>query len=263
MTKNKIKIFFDMEYSGLHKLTTAISIGLVAEDGRKYYAEFTDFDKYQIDEFLKSQVLPKRTLSEYDFERDYDADSKTVLVKGDSDLVRDTLLAWIRAYEEQGVEMWGDLLAYDWVLFINIFGNGLAIPSFIDYIPMDLCTALNLMGEDKGVDRDVFAYGEDGAKARLPLKHNALHDAETQLEVFKRLIEKVQGKKTEESEGEDVGEELTDDTAKEYKDEAEEAVKLKAEKEAKLAENNGEKNPPKRGRGRPPKDYKIEGEKKK
>lgn len=232
-TTNKIKVFFDLEFTGLHKLTTAISIGLVAEDGREYYAEFTDFDKFQIDTFLKKEVLPKRILAEYDFERDYNADAETVLVKGDIDLVHDTMLNWFMKYEEQGVEMWGDLLSYDWVLFLNIFGNALALPKFIDYIPMDLCTALKLMGEDKDVDRNIFAYGEDAAKKMNENKHNSLHDAKTQLEVFKRLIDKVQ-KSTNKAE-------KVDDTISKYENQAKEVV----------SKTNNE---PKKGRGRPKKE---------
>ena len=38
------KVFFDMEFTGLHKNTTLISIGLVSECGKKYYAEFNDYD---------------------------------------------------------------------------------------------------------------------------------------------------------------------------------------------------------------------------
>ena len=187
----KTKCFFDLEFTGLHKLTTAISIGLVAEDGKKYYAEFTDFDKYQIDDFLRKEVLSKRILGEYNPETDYKPDSDLVLVKGDIDTVYATMLKWLEQYKEDGVEMWGDLLAYDWVLFVGIFGNGLALPKFIDYIPMDLCTALKLMGEDKDVDRDVFAYGKEKAQGRKEKKHNALYDAETQMEVYKKLMAKI------------------------------------------------------------------------
>lgn len=35
-------IFFDTEFTGLHKDTTLISIGLVSETGEKFYAEFDD-----------------------------------------------------------------------------------------------------------------------------------------------------------------------------------------------------------------------------
>jgi DNA polymerase III epsilon subunit-like protein len=41
--KNCMKIFFDTEFTGLHKDTTLISIGLVSEDNRKFYAELIDY----------------------------------------------------------------------------------------------------------------------------------------------------------------------------------------------------------------------------
>jgi hypothetical protein len=187
----KKKIFFDLEFTGLHKLTTAISIGLVCEDGKKFYAEFTDYDKYQIDDFLRKEVFSKTTLDEYSFEKDYDPDAEIVYVKGSIDLIQTTLLSWLERYEEDGIEMWGDFVGYNWVLFINIFGNGLLLPKYIDHAPMDICTALNICGIEKDTDRYVFAYGEEIAKSNNNKKHNSLYDAETQLEVYKKLIDKM------------------------------------------------------------------------
>ena len=40
-----MKIFFDTEFTGLHKDTTLISIGLIAEDRRCFYAELTDYKR--------------------------------------------------------------------------------------------------------------------------------------------------------------------------------------------------------------------------
>ena len=199
---SKKKIFFDLEFTGLHKLTTPISIGLVCEDGNKFYAEFTDYDKFQIDNFLRSEVISKLILQDYNFDKDYDPDSTEVYVKGDIDLIYATLNAWLLQYEEDGIEMWGDVLAYDWVLFINSFGNGLALPKFIDYIPMDLSTALKLYGIDKDVNRDEFAYGEEVANSRKDKKHNSLYDAETQLEVYKKMLSISEAKNKDEDEGE-------------------------------------------------------------
>ena len=39
-----MKVFFDTEFTGLHQNTTLLSIGLVAENGRSFYAEFMDYD---------------------------------------------------------------------------------------------------------------------------------------------------------------------------------------------------------------------------
>lgn len=45
-----MKVFFDTEFTGLHKNTTLISIGLISEDRRIFYAELTDY-------MIKSNVM--------------------------------------------------------------------------------------------------------------------------------------------------------------------------------------------------------------
>ncbi len=56
-----MKIFFDTEFTGLHQNTTLISIGCVAEDDRQFYAEFTDYDRSQVDDWIKLNVIDKLT----------------------------------------------------------------------------------------------------------------------------------------------------------------------------------------------------------
>ena len=194
MSTKRTKIFFDMEFTGLHKLTTPVSIALVAADGKEYYAEFTDYDKLQVDNFLRELVLPKRILTEYNFEADYNPDDDTVLVKGDIELVKETLTAWLEQFKETGVEIWGDTLAYDWVLFVSIFGNAFDVPKHIFYIPFDIATALKCFGEDPDVTREEFAYTKEELEKLKNNTHNALFDARTQLAVFKKLLQKGEKK---------------------------------------------------------------------
>jgi hypothetical protein len=215
----KKKIFFDFEFTGLHKLTTPISMGLVCEDGRTFYAEFTDFDKFQIDDYVRQNVLQKRTLADFVMQNDYNPSVKDVKVKGDIDTVYEALNSWISYYKDDGVEMWGDLLQYDWVLFINIFGSGKHLPKFIDYIPMDICTALKLCGEEKDIDRLKFAYGEEKAVSLKEQQNNSLFDAQTSLEVYKKLMDKMVNAKNKslvegESEEQENSEELDDEISK-------------------------------------------------
>ena len=40
-----MKAFFDTEFTGLHKDTTLISIGIVMADGREFYRELNDYNK--------------------------------------------------------------------------------------------------------------------------------------------------------------------------------------------------------------------------
>lgn len=48
-----MKVFFDTEFTGLHQHTTLVSIGMVAEDGRNFYAELTDFDQTQANDWIR------------------------------------------------------------------------------------------------------------------------------------------------------------------------------------------------------------------
>ena len=66
--------------------------------------------------------------------------------------------------------MWSDCLAYDWVLFCQLFGGAMKVPSFINYIPRDICTLFEVKGVDPDIDRVAYA----GIKE---VKHNALADA--------------------------------------------------------------------------------------
>lgn len=54
-----MKLFLDTEFTGLHQNTTLISLGLISEDNKSFYAEFTDFDLKQVenDDWLKENVM--------------------------------------------------------------------------------------------------------------------------------------------------------------------------------------------------------------
>jgi hypothetical protein len=70
------------------------------------------------------------------------------------------------------VEIWSDCLAYDWVLFNQLFGHAFNIPKNVYYIPFDICTAFKLKGFDPDINREEFSGMEN-----KPMKHNALWDA--------------------------------------------------------------------------------------
>ena len=52
-----MKIFFDTEFTGLHKNTELISIGLIAENGNMFYGEITNYDKSQVDNWIQENVI--------------------------------------------------------------------------------------------------------------------------------------------------------------------------------------------------------------
>jgi len=180
---------FDLEFTGLHKLSTPISIGLVAEDGKEFYAEFTDYDEMQLNDWLVENVMNHLVLGDYDFVKDYKPEEKLVLVKGDTEIIAQTLSAWLDNYKEDGIEMWGDCLAWDWVLFVSIFGNAFDIPKHIFYLPMDLSTALKLCRQDPDLDRLLFVYEKKELIPKSDIgSHNSLYDARIQMEVYKKIL---------------------------------------------------------------------------
>ena len=249
------KIFFDFEFTGLHKLTTPISLAMVAEDGRSFYAEFTDFDKFQIDDYVRENVLSKRLLRDFNVGTDYQPDSDEVIMKGDIDKIYTAVNKWLSTYAQDGVQMWGDMLAYDWVLFINIFGNGQALPSFIDVIPLDLCTALKLCGEDPHVDRLVFAYGEEKAESAKKEQNNALFDAKTSVEVYKKLMAKMETAKNDSMEELDEYEEISEEDLQQVSDDIETSKALDEQIEKYIPENTiSATNIKKKKKGRPKKE---------
>lgn len=171
---NKVsKLFFDTEFTGLHQYTTLLSIGIVSECGKTFYAEFTDYDPLQIDEWLQENVISKLTLI-HDKSNHFGKNRNNECRKacGDKSFVRIELESWLSQFES--VEMWSDCLSYDWVLFNQIFGHAFNIPKNVYYIPFDLSSLFKIYGYDPDISREEFA----NMALESNNKHNALYDAQ-------------------------------------------------------------------------------------
>ena len=177
------KIFFDTEFTGLHQNTTLISIGLIAETGETFYAEFTDYDKSQVNDWIQENVISKLRLWDWK-EDDYNPYGSDVSVRGDSEAVGQALGHWLYRFEQ--VEMWSDCLAYDWVLFNNLFGTAFDIPKNVYYIPFDICTLFKIKGIDPDISREQFT--NYSATDLHESKHNALWDAKVIKMCYDKLL---------------------------------------------------------------------------
>jgi hypothetical protein len=159
-----MRIFFDTEFTGLRQDTTLISIGCVSEDGKRFYAELDDFNLDLVDAWIKANVTDHLWIQ----------NPETVVpdvtyVVGNRVDVAAELRQWFMQWPL--VEVWSDVLAYDWVLFCQLFGGPFGLPLNIYYIPFDLATLLAVRGVDPDVNREEYA-GMSGGQ-----KHNALWDA--------------------------------------------------------------------------------------
>lgn len=194
--KKVTKIFFDTEFTGLHKNTTLISIGLVSECGKKFYAELTDFDKNQIDDWLEKNVIRNLIFEEIEENQEARIDYQNFKNKGCINYLGNTyhlinvMKEWFNQFEK--IEIWSDCLSYDWVLFNNIFGNAFSIPDNIFYIPFDICTLFKIKNIDPDINREDFIkkYNPGFFNGLLIQKHNALFDAIVIKECYK-ILEKI------------------------------------------------------------------------
>lgn len=197
------KIFFDCEFTGLRKNTTLISIGLISDCGKTFYAEFTDYDKGQVDDWIEQNVIKKtrylKSYKNFSFFQKLQVGKlyrlRNVHTKNSSDnsficnntkRLKKELEWWFSQFEQ--VEMWSDCLSYDWVLFNDIFGTAFDIPKNIYYIPFDICTLFKMKGIDPDISREEFVkQGKENWFAEEQ-KHNALFDAKIIKMCYNRLI---------------------------------------------------------------------------
>jgi hypothetical protein len=148
------RVFFDTEFTHLGKSCELLSIGLVSDCGKEFYAELNDYHDGNITDWVRENVLPHFT-------------GENVVCKR---VLEIQLRNWFSQFDQ--VELWSDCMHYDMVLFQDIFGGAFNTPSNIYYIPFDLSTLLKVVGVDPDMDRVILA----GFKLP-PKKHNALYDA--------------------------------------------------------------------------------------
>lgn len=189
-----MKAFFDMEFTGLHQNTTPISIGIVYDGNKTFYAEFTDYDRSQVVEWLQLNVIDKLTLGDmeensYTFDIDDNTQTQKKVVKGTREYVAQELDFWhqyIGATEENKIVFYSDCLSYDWVLLNELWGGALKVPNYIYYIPIDICPLFFYAGIDPDINREEFAMIDNATD-----KHNALHDALVIRACYERIMNLV------------------------------------------------------------------------
>lgn len=170
-----MKIFFDTEFTGLHQGTTLISIGMISEDGKKFYAELSDFDESQVNDWIKENVLDHRWCETGRFSWDY----PDYYLYGNKVSVAHELRKYLEVFD--AVELVSDCAHYDMTLFIDLFGTAFDIPKNVcpacydinqdiaKFHEVDGYTAFDISREEILKNNGIVIEGD---------KHNALYDAE-------------------------------------------------------------------------------------
>ena len=162
-----MKFYFDTEFTGLHQDTTLVSIGIVSEYGPSFYAELTDYDKSQVDDWIQKHVIDNLKFDEpmyYKFDVDEDHDLYSVEMCGTSEDVATKLVDWLNDVTDytEGI-MCADCGHYDFVLFINLFKSIMnknstdILPDCIVPYYDELCTRIY---NSKALDYEIESHGE-------------------------------------------------------------------------------------------------------
>lgn len=152
-----MKYFFDTEFYENGELIKPISVGIVAEDGREYYAEWSwARNMARQSPWLRENVLPG--LQGYE---------KT----------RDVIATEIIHFVGERPEFWAYYCSYDWIVLCQLYGRMIDLP---DGWPM-YCRDLM---------QELARLKECGLTVPLPFqdpgtKHNALDDARWNRDLFR------------------------------------------------------------------------------
>lgn len=206
---DKLRIYYDAEFTGLHRNTSLISIGMRTEFGSYFYAEFTDYDQSQINDWLEEHVIGNLKLKDKSFYKMHSGGMNSgycdCLLKDTSEVIRSNLITWLQMELSKSgkkqIQFYTDCYAYDWMVLVELITGGghrtaMDMPSWIYYIPYDLSTLLQSRDIDPDITRENYA-GEtelSRIKGREPFiwwgdecKHNSLWDAAVAQVCFNRV----------------------------------------------------------------------------
>jgi hypothetical protein len=163
-----MKFFIDTEFVEDGKTIDLISIGIIAEDGREYYAVSSEFDraKAEAHPFVSANVLPH--------------------IEGYPQTPRAEIARQILEFvtvEGEEPEFWGDFASYDWVALCQLYGPMVNIPNTWPYFIRDVQQFRRMLG--------VAKFSASGY-----YEHNALGDAREckgRYDILENLLPKLKG----------------------------------------------------------------------
>lgn len=210
-----MKYFLDTEFiEGFHKplfgkrrhFIDLISIGIVAEDGRIYYAISNEFRAKDADQWVRDNVismLPTRSpSSSWPSPREIEDFRKW---KSNRQIMQELRQFFGYTYEwtdygaafvpsDKNIEIYAYYADYDWVLFCSLFGRMIDLPEGMPMYCRDLKQMLDAYVEGTWEAVKLSTWGHNGLSLdevkklsgypRQENEHNALDDAKWSRDLF-------------------------------------------------------------------------------
>lgn len=212
-----MKYFIDTEFiEGFHKplfgkcrhFIDLISIGIVCEDGREYYAISNEFNPKDADKWVKENViakLEKRYKKHFD-ERDvFNPQIHLEDLWKSNEQIKKELLEFFGCWQDdfyyrspENIEVYAYYADYDWVVFCSLFGRMIDLPKGFPMYCKDLKQTMDenadyLLAVQKNLndgfckETGLFLLKNKIGFPRQKEEHNALYDARWNFELYKFL----------------------------------------------------------------------------
>lgn len=157
-----VRYFYDTEFIEDGRTIELVSIGVVAEDGREYYAVSTDFDSSRAGQWVRDNVLGKLP-------------SPSAPEWRSLETIRAELVDFLTAGPGP-VDLWAWVGAYDHVVLAQLFGDMTGMPRALPRYTNELKQYWHMAGKP--------------ALPRVPSgNHDALVDARFNVEKFRIINE--------------------------------------------------------------------------
>jgi hypothetical protein len=177
-----IKYFLDTEFIEYPCTIDLISLGIVSEDGREFYAESNEFYPETGSQWVKKYVFPQLKYDPYDEkvrfgcskweEEGEDGRIVNLQMMGSKGEIRNEVVRFIG---DSIPEFWGYFADYDWVVFCWLFGPMISLPKSWPMYCKDIKQLADSLPE----------------KSRFPntkKEHNALSDAKWNRDFYNYLM---------------------------------------------------------------------------
>jgi hypothetical protein len=143
-----MKYFLDTEFIEYPYTIDLISIGIVDENGKEYYAVNSEFDGSKANDWVRKNVFPHLGHAKRKTKQEIALD----------------IINFVPDSNRNHNHFWGYYGAYDWVVFCWLFGKMIDLP---DRFPMYI--------------NDIRSYSQRLGNPHIPeqlsIEHNALNDA--------------------------------------------------------------------------------------
>lgn len=175
-----MRIYYDWEFLEDGRTIDGISIGMVREDGKEYYAISGEFNQSaaQEHEFVRTQVLPHLPMIPKPYNPyKYYLDNHHPDVKGRRQIAQE-VKEFVLGVPDGKPELWAYFGAYDHVALCQLFGDMMSLPEGFPMFTNDLKQEMDRLGVTK---KDLPEQGQN--------LHKAIDDARWNKAAHEFLIE--------------------------------------------------------------------------